>query len=124
MGQRMPGEVARNVRGGIVEEIGETPCSGARPHGNQTALHHTSGRRSFFWLRAESDFYPSGNRTPAESCWSRLLSLAELCAVPLDSRGRDRKTSAGTLAGVERRKFFDPFQDRKSTRLNSSHQII
>src|SRR5260370_215385 len=104
MGQGMPGEVARNVRGGIVEKIGETPSSSARPDGNQTALHHTPGRRYFLWLRAESHFCPSGDRTPAESSGPRLLSFAELCSVPLDSRGRNRKTSAGLLAGMERRK--------------------
>src|SRR5713226_3278372 len=100
----MPGEVARNVCSRTVEKVRETACSGARPHGNQAALHLTSGRRSFFWLRAESHFYSSGDRTRAEPSRSRLLSLAELCAVSLDSRGRDRKTSAGTLARVGQRK--------------------
>jgi len=36
----------------------------------------------FFRLRAESHFCPSGDRTPAEPSWTRLLSLAELCACP------------------------------------------
>src|SRR6266849_10381865 len=99
----MPGEIARNVCGRFVEKIGKTSGSGALPHGNQTALPHSPRGRSLFWLRAEGHFHPSGDRAPAESSWSRLLSLAELCALPLDSRGRNRKTSAGILAGVERR---------------------
>src|SRR5260370_20863803 len=100
----MPGGGGRNGRSRIVEEGGKTPRSGARPGGNQTALQHTSRRRPFFWLRAESHFCAPGDRSPTESSWSRLLSLAELCAVPLDSRERNRKTSSGALAGVERRK--------------------
>src|SRR6266704_2763072 len=80
-----------------MEKIRETPCSSARPHGNQTALYHAPRGRPFFWLRAEIYFCPSGDRTPAEPFRTRLLSLAKLCAVPLDSRRGNQKTSTGEL---------------------------
>src|SRR2546429_9062875 len=87
-----------------MEKVRETPSSRARPDGNQTALHHGARGRSLFWLRAESHFCSSGNRTAAEHAWPRLLPFAELCPVPVDSGGRNRKTSSGILAGVERRR--------------------
>src|SRR2546429_9663951 len=64
---------------------------------------HTRCSRDWSSDVCSSDLAP-GDRSPTESSWSRLLSLAELCAVSMDSRGRNRKTSARTLAGVERRK--------------------
>src|SRR5437660_1939732 len=87
-----------------MEKVRETPSSRARPNGNQTALHHGARGRSLFWLRAKSHFCSSGNRTAAEHAWPRLLPFAELCPVPVDSGGRNRKTSAGILARVERRR--------------------
>src|SRR5437773_11489080 len=97
-------EIARNVRSRIVEEVRKAPGSGTRPHGNQTPLHHAPGGRSLFWLRAESNFRSPGNRTAAKSAWARLLSVTELRGMPVDARGGNRKTSAGVLAGVDRRR--------------------
>src|SRR5438552_13687669 len=97
-------EIAGDVRRRIVEEVRKAPGSGARPHGNQTALHHAARGRPVFWLRAKSHFCPSGNRTAAQPAWPRLLPLTELCPVSVDSRGRNRKTSAWILARVDRRR--------------------
>src|SRR4029077_8301563 len=99
----MPSKTARDVRGRAVEEVGAANSPGTRPHGNQTAVHFAARRRSFFWLRTESHFRASGNRTAAEPSGAGLLSFAELRAVPMDSCGRNRKTSARSLDGMDRR---------------------
>src|SRR5437660_608132 len=97
----MPGKIARDVRGCAMEKVGAADPPSARPHGNQTAVHLAPRRGSFFWLRTESHLRASGDRTAAEPARSGLLSFAKLCAMPLDPRGRNRKTSAGALDGMD-----------------------
>src|SRR5437660_4564837 len=97
----MPGKIARNVRGCAMEEVGPANPPGARPHGNQTAVHLAPRRGSFFWLRTESHLRASRNRTAVEPAGTGLLSFAELCAMPVDSCGRNREASAGTLDGMD-----------------------
>src|SRR6266436_5757789 len=72
----MPAEAARNVRGRLVEKIRETPRSGARPHGDQTAVHHASRGRPFFCSELKSIFvHPEIERRLSLSGLDCYLSL-------------------------------------------------